>query len=172
MIATLYKMDSEHRRQDSEQRCGRKIPVDLAVSTGQFRVSDQGIVARLNPPLSRLSGFYPWQFFPTSLAALKLLVVDLGQATDDGGIAVRLGLSDLELTQLDRKIGRVSWSIGDDGRPVMDHDSPFLDGVDRLLSWSSDVAGMCPYRSVAQDLVRVPTMSVEELNQYVSAWLS
>lgn len=133
---------------------------DLVLATGTFRPTPSGVLARLNPPLARLSSHCEWPSFSKSLAVLKLLVVG-----EDEVIPVinALGFASHELDALDKQIGRINWHLGGN-HLVLEHESDLCDDLLKLLRWSADA---CPYRSVTRDLVRLQTMTDRELVRYV-----
>lgn len=141
----------------------------LSLSTGTFSVTDQGILARLQPPLTRLSAYYPWQFFPMGIATLRLLVLDSTELSDS--VIDRLRLSEEDQTILDQKIGPLRW-LHDGERSIIEYESEFCEDVERLVRWGVGLAERCPDQRVARDLIRLPTMSPPELNQYVRTWVS
>lgn len=157
----------------AEDECRLASPTDqdLVLSTGTFSVTDQGILAKLRPPLSRLSGHHPWQFFPLGIATLKLLVMNECELNDS--IAARLGLSRDEQDLLERRIGKIDcdWRAGSDLLEI-EHESDFCSDVDRIIRWSVGLAAKCPYASVSRDLARLPDMQTMELDRYVRTWLS
>jgi hypothetical protein len=157
----------------ANNRITSPLATDLILSIGTFCVTDLGILARLRPPLSRLPGYYPWQYFPTGVATLKLLVADQFALTDSvvNLIMSGLGVSEEEKDQLAHMIGNVSW-IDTNESPVLEHESEFCDDIDRLIRWGVGLADRCPNRSVARDLVQLPKMGPRELDGYVRTHLS
>jgi hypothetical protein len=139
----------------------------LSGLSGRFSINESGVTAQLQPPLSRLSGHYPWNYFPMSLAAMKLLVVDDGCSD----IAEVL-LDNSERRQLAEKIGPVMWTVGPNGINEMVHDSDYCDDVDRLIRWGAGLAALCPNPAAARALRKIPHMRAVDLDQYVKSWIS
>ena len=142
---------------------------DLVLSSGEFLLTDTGVTARLRPPLERFSGHYNWIFLPKGLAALRLLVVEMGNEEGAGIdlIVDLLKISEDDRDQLEHCIGHVNWHVGPDKIDVCEHESELLEDVFALCQWGATLATRCPYASAAQDLSKIPGLSRTQLSQMV-----
>jgi hypothetical protein len=131
-------------------------------------VSLQGVTIRFPCPLS-LQAQIPWSMLPATLAGMKILAA--GATSHAGTVISMLHLTDLQVGELERACGRMDPLLLDSG-DVIEHESEFLDEIDRLLTWGSGLAAHCPLSSVSRDLGRLPHLDDAELEQVVLRMIS
>lgn len=134
------------------------IERELVLPTGTLIVAPDGIVAELRPPFSKLSRHYPWQFIPASFAALRVLMQP--ESCETIGMVERfLGLN--EVKRGDR----------DPDRFALEETDLWCSDVERIVRWGVGLAEVCPSKSVAHDLMRLPSLQPQELDRYVMSWM-
>lgn len=127
----------------------------LRLRTGQLAVVPAGIVAKMQPPFSKLTGHFPWPFVPGGFAALRVLT------EPDACESVRAVEMALGIAESPR------------GRPrsrdviALEDSDMWLNDANTIVHWGASIAQLCPLASVARDLRRVPTMSPAELDKFV-----
>jgi hypothetical protein len=133
---------------------------DLTLSTGEFLVTDTGVMCRLADPLSKLSGHYDWERVPVGIATLKLLVV----APDSDAFEFVMNFfGEEERDRLD--------AITPKAGTEPDETEYLSQDVEDLLSWAPSLASKCPYPEIAAELESLPSMEPEELGDFVGRHL-
>lgn len=143
----------------TETECAR-----LVVPVGTFQVTNLGVQARLQSPLSRLSGVYPWALVPVGFAMMRILVLGDNRGELITKLVARFHITDAELDAIDSEIG-VVWKHPDYREIVATN--PWCQSLEQIKSWCSSLARQCPYQSTAWDLAQIRRMSDDQLEQYV-----
>lgn len=139
---------------------------DLALSTGDFLITDTGVMCRLREPLTKLSGHYSWGRIPFGIATLKLLVV--APDTDAFEVVMRM-FSRSEQEMLADGLGTI---MSFDESVAEQDESAFLaQDIEQLLSWAPRLASRCPFPDVANELKMLPTMQPDDLGDFVGKHL-
>jgi hypothetical protein len=160
----LFNTNKKQRRADKPDTARG----DLVLPTATFLITDTGVLCQLKPPLSRLSGHYPWEKIPFGIATLKLLVT--APETDAFDFMIRL-FSDDEKDMLEKGFGKLVTSEIDVGVSMHElDDSAYLaHDIEQVLSWTPNLASRCPMSWVSHDLLRLREMQPSDLGNYVGS---
>jgi len=142
----------------------------LVVHAGEFCATELGISTNFRPPLSRLSGEYPWMAVPIGVAAMKLLVTGCGSGDSVAALLSRFQIGSEDLDLFDDALGRVWEGSGPTSASLeMIADNPWVSSMNQLVHWCGDLS--CPYPSTSHDLVRLGRMTDDELEGYVMSFM-
>lgn len=141
--------------------------IELNLPTASIAVVPSGIVARMQPPFSKLTGSFPWQFVPGGFAALRVLTE--GEKCESVR-AVEMALGVVEPhPALTLHGSQDDWRTRRRTRDViaLEDSDVWVDDANRIVWWGAEISQLCPVASVARDLRRVPTMRPAELDKLV-----
>jgi hypothetical protein len=106
---------------------------ELALKSGSFQLTPEGIVMVLNPPIHKLSGFCGWNALPSTMEALRTLV----NSDDPEPGIMKWGLTDDDFDALEQQIGDLGWHIGGNNQSVAACKSNFCADIDQLIQWGA-----------------------------------
>lgn len=142
----------------------RRLTAPLVIPGGTLCATQGGILTKLQPPLSRLSGYVPWRMVPGGFAALRILA-GVARGDDCDLRTVRTIETYLKVTEMDCKNDPKV-------KAAFEESDAWCDDVERIIRWGIGIADRCPDVSVAKELVRLPKMTTPELHSYLGPWLS